>query len=152
MVAPFPAPPRERNPRIWITLVVVAAVILLCGGGGVAAFIGYTVRTTNQVKAAADTFLTAIEQQRYGDAYRMQCASARQSQSQSSFQHGFANGPRLVSHQLSAPEGLKNDGAAGFAVPAQLNYADGQSRNKRIVVVPRDSGGGSDMVVCGTSG
>ncbi len=152
MVAPFPAPPRERNPRIWITLVVVAGIILLCGGGGVAAFIGYTVRTTNQVKAAADDFLTAIEQQRYDDAYRMQCASARQGQSERQFQDGLTGGPRLVSHQLSPPQGLNDKGAAGFAVPAQLHYADGQSSQKRIVVVPRDSGGGSDMVVCGTSG
>ncbi|MGA8115226.1 MAG: hypothetical protein WCA46_16300 [Actinocatenispora sp.] len=150
VVVPFPAPPRERNPRIWISLVVLGVVVVLCIGGTVAGFVGLTVHETNQASTAADRFLTAIEKHHYTSAYRMQCAPARQSQTQDEFRDGLANGSRLVSHQLDTPEALDRGDTPGFVVPAELRYADGRSMRQRIAVVSAGSGGG-DLEVCGTA-
>jgi hypothetical protein len=148
VVAPFPAPPRERNPRVWIGLIVVAALVLLCGGGGVAGVIGLGVYEYRQVSATVDKFLTAVEQQRYAEAYRMQCAPAKQRESEREFASGFATGPRLVRHQLATPQTL---GQNAFEVPAQLWYQDGGEDQKKFVVVSQGSGQGG-FAVCGETG
>lgn len=148
VVAPFPAPPRERNPRIWIGLGAAALVLVLCVGGGIAGFAAYGVHQINAASSAVDRFLTAVEQQRYSAAYRMQCAAARQAQSRSEFAGQFNQGNRLVSHSLSQPESVNIGGTSAYAVPAQLRYADGAAGEERFVVIP-ETAGGSDLAVCG---
>ncbi|HEY3502802.1 MAG TPA: hypothetical protein VGN37_08495 [Actinocatenispora sp.] len=150
MVVPFAAPPRERNPRIWIGIAVLCAVILLCGGGGIAGFIGFSVYETNQVSDTADRFLNAIEAERYDAAYRMQCEQAREEQSQRAFADELAQGPKLDGHTLSTPQGL-NGGSSAFAVPAQLRFADGSERTERIVVVSEAASSGGSLKVCGVA-
>lgn len=148
VVAPFPAPPRERNPRIWIGLGAAALVLILCVGGGVVGFVAYGVHQLNAASDAVDNFLTAVERQRYAAAYKMQCSAARQAQSRGEFAGQFDHGNRLVSHSLSQPESVNIGGTSAYAVPAELRYADGTEGEERFVVIP-ERAGGSDLAVCG---
>lgn len=150
VVVPFAAPPRERNPRIWIGIAVLCAVVLLCGGGGIAGFVGFSVYETNQVSATADRFLTALEDERYAAAYGMQCEQAREEQGRAEFEAELSREPKLDSHTLETPEGLSG-GSAAFAVPAQLRFADGSERTERIVVVSEAAAGGGSLKVCGVA-
>ncbi|WP_203660643.1 Rv0361 family membrane protein [Actinocatenispora rupis] len=150
VVVPFAAPPRERNPRIWIGVIVLCAVVLLCGGGGIAGFIGFTVYETNQVSDTADRFLTALQDQRFAAAYQMQCRQARAEQTQQEFVDELSREPKLDSHTLDAPEALQS-GSSAYVVPAQLRFADGQDKTERIVVVSEAAASGGSLKVCGVA-
>lgn len=145
VVAPFPAPPRERNPRIWIGLGAAALVLILCVGGAIVGFVAFSVHEVNAAGSAVDRFLTAIQNQQYSQAYRMQCEAAQQSQSRSEFTSQFKGGHRLVSHNLSQPEAVNVGGTSAYAVPADLSFADGTSDSERFVVISEQSG----FSVCG---
>lgn len=146
VVAPFPAPPRERNPRLWIGLGVAALVLVLCVGGGVAGFLAYGLSVSNKVTATVRDYLGALRAERYDDAYRMQCAVARQQQSRSEFTAQFREGPRLSGYQLSQPEAADVGGGSAYAVPAHLTFDDGSESRKKFVVVTDSQGG---FAVCG---
>lgn len=146
VVAPFPAPPRERNPRVWIGLGVAALVLVLCIGGGVAGFAVYAVSVTDKITGTVDDYLKAVEAQRYHDAYGMQCAAARRQQSESEFTDQFRNGPGLTAYRLGQPEAANVGGGGAYAVPADLSFDDGSRTQKKFVVVTDSQGG---YAVCG---
>jgi hypothetical protein len=148
VLAPFPAPPRERNPRLWVGIAVLATVVVLCCGGGIASVIGLVYYNESQIPKAVDTFLVAVEKQQYEDAYKMQCSAVRQQQDEQQFADQFQNGRQLRSHRLGTVQsGDTGGGSQAFLVPADLTYSDGSTDQEDFVVIS-ESGA---YTVCGVN-
>jgi hypothetical protein len=147
VLAPFPAPPRERNPRLWVGIAVLATVVVLCCGGGIASVIGLVYYNESQIPKAVDTFLVAVENQKYADAYKMQCSAVREQQDEQQFANQFQD-RQLKSHKLgSVQSGDTGGGSQAFLVPADLTYSDGSSDQEDFVVIS-ESGA---YAVCGVN-
>ncbi len=144
---PFAAPPSERNPRLWIGLVVGGLAVLLCCGGGLVGLGGFFIwavnDTNDQAKTAVSGFLDALRDQDYGKAYDLQCARVRQSESEDEFTTRATDNPRLVEYQLSdiePPEHSSSQESLGYVVPSRLGYANGSQETLRIRVISARSG------------
>jgi hypothetical protein len=148
VLAPFPAPPRERNPRLWVGIAVLAAVVVLCCGGGVASIVGVVYYNQSQIPNAVDDFLTAVQKGQYQQAYDMQCSAVREQQSEQEFADQFQQGRRLTSHRLgSVSSAGDGSGSRAFLVPADLTYSDGTTDHEDFVVVTENG----DYTVCGVN-
>src|SRR4051794_8646749 len=149
VLAPFPAPPRERNPRMWVGIAVLATVVVLCCGGGIAGVVGLLYYGQSRIPAAVDSFLGSVEKGQYAEAYQMQCSGVRKQQSEQEFAAQFAQGPKLSSHTLGSTQTADDGGGSSqvFLVPADLSYDDGTSEQEDFVVIT-ESG---DYRVCGVN-
>lgn len=148
VLAPFPAPPRERNPRLWVGIAVLAVVVVLCCGGGIASVIGLVYYDSSQVPKAVDTFLTAVQDKQYQQAYQLQCSAVRQQQSEQQFQSQFAD-RQLTSHRLGTVQsgGSGSGGSQSYLVPADLTYSDGSTEQDDFVVITENGA----YTVCGVN-
>lgn len=150
VVAPFPAPPRERNPRMWVGISVLAAVVVLCCGGGIATVVGLLYYDQSRIPQAVDTFLVAVEKGQYAEAYDLQCSAVREQQNESEFANQFEQGKKLSSHKLGSAVPADSGGSGttqAYLVPADLRYDDGTTEQDDFVVITE----GGDYTVCGVN-
>jgi hypothetical protein len=149
VLAPFPAPPRERNPRMWIGIAVLATVVVLCCGGGIAGVVGLLYYGQSRIPDAVDSFLVSVEKGQYAEAYRMQCSGVRKQQSEQDFAAQFEQGPKLSSHTLGTAQAADDGGSSSqvFLVPADLSYDNGTTEHDDFVVITENG----DYAVCGVN-
>lgn len=147
---PFVAPPTDgMRQRRWLAFGLAAATVLLCCAGSVVGF-GALVVLGNQAiidqsRAAVTEYLTAIQQERYADAYGMLCEDRRAVESQRQFERAREEEPKISSFTVGEPV-LGSDGE--MRVPAQLRYVGGGSRSLRYLLKQDRTTG--EFKVCGT--
>ena len=153
---PFAAPPiRKEAGTLAVAFIVGGLVLLLCmAGGGIglgAAVYTATVKTEEQVMAAATEYLEALVDKRYGDAYRMTCDTFREKVSQQEYVTEKRGVP-LDGYKLRSITPTR-DGR--LMVQAEVRSGNGISRTVGLVMAwePADgsSGRGEELRVrvCG---
>ena len=142
---PFAAPPmRKEAGTLAVAFIVGGLVLLLClAGGGIGlgtAVYTATVKTEEQVTAAATAYLEALVDERYGDAYRMTCDTFRRKVPQQEYVTEKRGVP-LDGYNLRSITPTR-DGR--LMVQAEVRSVNGMSRTLGLVMVweAADSSGG----------
>jgi hypothetical protein len=146
---PFVAPPTDgtRRRRWWALGLAGAAVVVLCAGGvfGFGALVVFgSQMIVDQSEAAARNYLTAVQAERYEEAYALLC---EREQARYDDEDDFADAqrtrPRLRSFTVLAPLIQEED----IVVPADLFYDDGSSDRQRFLIEQDTQT--TDFEVCG---
>ena len=123
---PFPAPPVEgKGRRIGLGLGVGAAVLLLVCGGGLAAVIGLTTsfsRALNeQAHKVVTSYLAALHDRRYDQAYGMLCQQAKDRESPAMYRSRVTAEPAIASYRVGQLD------LTQLSVPVDLTYTSGST-------------------------
>jgi hypothetical protein len=105
---PFAAPPRDRdNKRLWIGLGVGGLVLALCCVGGVLGIgviaSGSEDLVRGQATSVVRTYLEALAEQSYTDAYDQLCGKITQNLSRRDFEVQVGQ-PRVTQYSIGAVE------------------------------------------------
>lgn len=114
--------------RMWLGLGVAALAVVLCCGGGAFALVGLFVSSAEAVNEQARTvvgdYFAAVRDEKYGQAYQMLCAEARQRESPAEFEERVSAGPAVSAYRV---------GEVAFTdeitVPVQVTYTSGARDN-----------------------
>jgi hypothetical protein len=123
---PFPAPPAEgRGSRIGWSLGIAGAALVLCCGGALTAFFGFGVAQVaaldEQSKVVVTSYLDAISEQKYGEAYDLLCDEQQARVSENTFAQRERGKPELSSYDLGEYDINLNQ------LPVTERYRDGST-------------------------
>ncbi|MFF5292858.1 Rv0361 family membrane protein [Paractinoplanes globisporus] len=123
---PFPAPPVEgRGKRTgWAVGISIGVVVLFCGIGATAVIgIGATANGAYQerARAAVSSYLNALRDKKYDEAYNLLCDDAQTDESPAEFRARVSIEPTIEAYRIG-----KLDLLTG-TVPVDATYGDGSS-------------------------
>jgi hypothetical protein len=141
---PFPAPPVEGRGRrralgIWLGI----GAFLLVAGGGLAAVIGIvsvgSKALDERADAAVSSYLDAVGDRRYDDAYDMLCESARSSESKSAFTERVSGEEPISRYDVGTLD-LRT-----LTVPVDVRYASGSGAQLQAYLEQNTSTGAFEV-------
>lgn len=147
---PFAAPPTDgTRQRRWIAFgLSIGAVMLVCVGGllGVGGLVVLGVQVIREeAVSTVNSYLAAIQDEKYDDAYDRLCDAAQSRTSRAQFSRAQAQLPRISSFSVGQAEL-----ADKILVPATIRYNDRTIRTVRFVMEQDQSTGAIE--VCGEQG
>jgi hypothetical protein len=122
---PFVAPPTDGiRQRRWLAIGLWTGFVVLVCVGGVLALGGLVVLGTQVVRdeatASVTKYLTALQDEKYTEAYALLCDREQARVSEGEFANEQLDRPRVTSFTVSRAE-LSDQ----IRVPATINYANG---------------------------
>lgn len=136
-VGAFPPPPGKGR-KGWVVGLSIAAIVLFlcCGCAGVGGYFVYRVVESerNKAKEQVEDYLTAVKEQRFGDAYDMMCRANRKAETESQYAARLQAGPQLKSFDIEGA-GFSGNDDVEFEVETRQRFTDGTSRHIYIEVV-----------------
>jgi diaminopimelate epimerase len=128
---PQPPPPKKT----WRTVLIVvgAVVVLCCVGAGVGGFFLFknVKDATAPAAAAAERFVTSLEQGDTDGAYAQLCGDTQRNYTKAVFADGVAKQPKIKSHKLSginvANMNGRSTGVANMALTLDSGFTDQHS-------------------------
>jgi len=147
---PFVAPPTDgARQRRWLAVgLSVAAALILCVGGlfGLGGlFVFGSQMILDQARTAVTDYLTAVQNEEYGEAYAQLCDSRRARVDETQFRRSFANKPGITSFTVGDPILTST-----MVVPASVRFEDGTADAVRYLLEQDTSTG--EFEVCGEEG
>jgi hypothetical protein len=132
---PFAVPPRDRdNKRLWIGLGIGGLVLVLCCVGGIAGIgvlaAGGDSIAKSQASSVVRTFLEAIGNEDYPEAYGQICDEITEKVSLDDFERAY-RGDRLDSFTVGAVNATST-----ITVDATLDWQDRGTVEARYTLVP----------------
>lgn len=142
-----PQPPRQQRP--WKTILIVLGVVfvLCCAGlgfGGYKLFKGVQ-SATEPARAAADTFVTHLEDGDTDAAYALLCGPTQAKFTSAAFRDGVAGQPKIRSHSFSGVNVVNSNGRTTATVTLVLTLDTGFTDRHTFPLVKE----GNDWKVCG---
>lgn len=123
---PMP-PPRESHTLRNVVLILSALLVLCCAGavvGGVFLFRGVA-REGAPVRAAADTFITDLQEENLPHAYGLLCDGTRDRFSAGDFADGVNGQPKISGHEIDNVRVMNQNGHLVATVTANLTLDTG---------------------------
>lgn len=147
---PFAAPPTDgTRQRRWLAVGLAGGAALVLCVGGLVGLGGVVVLSTQVIRdesvTAVTEFLTAIQDERYGEAYDQLCESAQDQTTRGTFIREQSRGPGIT--RFTVGEAQLAD---AIRVPATINYDD-QTVSSVHFVMEQDAQTGA-VEVCGEEG
>lgn len=131
---PFAVPPRDRDSkRLWIGLGIGGLILVLCCAGGIAGIgvlaAGGDSIARSQATSVVRTFLEAVKQEKYSDAYAELCDQITERLTLDDFQRAYG-ADKLDSYTVGAV-----DTTSTITVDATLNWHN-RTTDARYTLVP----------------
>ncbi len=132
---PFAVPPRDRDSkRLWIGLGIGGLVLVLCCVGGIAGIgvlaAGGDSIARSQASSVVRTFLEAIQQEKYSDAYAEICDQITEKVTLADFERAYG-ADKLDSYVVGAVNATDT-----ITVDATLNWQDRGTVEATYTLVP----------------
>ena len=150
--APPPPPPavpprRRRNVR-RLVIILVVVLVACCAGGGVAswALLKWYATAAGPAQKVTEDFLTDMEKDDTGAAYRLLCADVRGHLPEDSFADVVHAQPRLRGHKVVGTSVSTVNGTSTALITADLTR-DGNVHDRHTVRLVKDGG---SWRVCGS--
>jgi hypothetical protein len=144
----MPPPVPKKSHTLRTVLIVVGIVLVLCCGGavvgGVFLFHGLS-KTTAPPRAAADKFITDLENGDTSAAYDLLCAGTRSAFTEDAFTQGVAGQPKISSHSIKGVDVVTSAGHTSATVEADLTTGTGFVDHHQFPLVKEDG----SWKVCG---
>jgi hypothetical protein len=132
---PFAVPPRDRDSkRLWIGLGIGGLLLVLCCAGGIAGIgvlaAGGDSIAKSQASSVVRTFLEAIREQKYSDAYAELCDQLTERVTLDDFERAYG-ADKLQSYVVGAIDATNT-----ITVDATLTWQDRGSVEAQYTLVP----------------
>jgi hypothetical protein len=132
---PFAVPPRDRDSkRLWIGLGIGGLLLVLCCAGGIAGIgvlaAGGDSIAKSQASSVVRTFLEAIQEENYSDAYAELCDQLTERVTLDDFERAYG-ADKLESYVVGAVDATNT-----ITVDATLTWQDRGSVEAQYTLVP----------------